>query len=1465
MSNATGDVLIRFTCQKCNASLTAQPSQSDTEIVCSGCQTPVRVPASMAAVPPAEQSAPAVVSQYEAITLPRATSAPVPDTTSPDASAAVDFAAVQSSTVASASVGSTEAADPFSRPPSGDAHRAAQAEFDSPRARIDERYRQNMQAPQSRRGMVAISAVILLAILSAAGVSISNGLERARIQDAVSGLLVKAQASYAGNDIDGAAGLASDAQRTIDTSPQELDAELKGKWLGRIRLYNSMKEEAGKLQAVLAEASKDIKGARGRLESKKLLLGAATDDNRPMLARIESLLAEVDALELKQKVETIRAQAEQADNFYKEGKLEEAGLKSEQVSKDMAANPKVEHAEIENRLQVLRKRAEQLKSAKDARLAARQNFAEARTKLQRQIDGIDATKDDLKPLAKRLADLRKEIVEEEKRSVKLSGAEARELKEVATALSRFDPNAVTETVEGDTIGVRYDGKPLRLGFQRSALSRSLFIEAGGNRFSVDLELFAGGPKKSPRPGRIVRHALALAEAMSKAGVKSEELWNASEEAPLVSARRTGADQREYIFLGDRLYVGKPQQKTASEMEVEADFAKKAEALAVAVENDEQSPEEARRVVASGVRATFKDADWYDHLRGEFVRKVVDEGYIEANLPGATARLKKELQAFHEAYGKISKPFLSFSGATEGGDEAVEFRTFEEHAVWQLYDKGADTTTFAIKNPDEEKGGLFILYDFPGKLKEFPAGASPKRVRMTHQAVGVTATYDPASGKMTFDPNAWNLATALEMPPLSPKYVAEKGFGTPAWALPPHVLLVNMAGDTRSIVPPHGKLDVQDFSKIAEPAKRTQAMESFMDQMAKVLPSAGYLHLYFRYFHEYILDSPVTSCSNLLGSRAHCGDMHQTAYQSLERLMGGRYVGDCDDLAEFFMNVTRRQNKLSYVMALPQHAACGWVEKAPGDAEYTFYVLDTGPPRMFLHKDLDKAIEMACRAYDDDKTMRFDPKSLGFLFRFNGEPTRAPYFLSSRMYTDKQYGEVMEKVQGYWHFHFYALGIQHMTEMIQKGDRVPENCIELAGLYGQVREVADSIKWTDEALNQLGPDDRLSRYSEEFRKGMLWREEHDNAKAYETVKKMIAELKALESDPQRFHYTSMRLQLMGLLEAIDRPFEAWNLVSRDIFHFAQRGALRIEHVGGLTTIYSKMKEMQREGKEIGAREKSELKQLEEILNWFYANSLFEPDDDFNSWMRKYAFLGVMYAGKYGQARLTQELLKPGPFPDPAKPRDHKNRKDPEEEDWKWIRLSLPSYSIAIGDALDLDEPPEKWRKDEAVKLTDAMLQAATVARKFGSLASSEFQLLTSRVFRAFLVKDYADLEKVLAEVKERDWARLTSDIAETFGRSARFLTPAEFAAQYRVFAKYIKPRTAYFTVIYEAYRAEAIEQAIAASKVALECWPGDEDMAREAKYLAELAKKKLAAKAQQDAEKKKGVPDKVLPVPEQPVK
>jgi hypothetical protein len=269
----------------------------------------------------------------------------------------------------------------------------------------------------------------------------------------------------------------------------------------------------------------------------------------------------------------------------------------------------------------------------------------------------------------------------------------------------------------------------------------------------------------------------------------------------------------------------------------------------------------------------------------------------------------------------------------------------------------------------------------------------------------------------------------------------------------------------------------------------------------------------------------------------------------------------------------------------------------------------------------------------------------------------------------------------------------------------------------------------------------------------------------------------------------------------------------------------------------MKELEREpGRTLKPDEQKFLAEIERGLDYFYRLLCFTEEDDFNDYIRKYAFVGRYYAAKYGRAKWLEELNKNGPFP--AGERNHRDRNNPEAEDWKWVRLSPLSYAFAIGDAVDPDDPPEKWRKPEAIQLAEAMNRAADQARKLGSLASVAFTVLCTRETHAFLTKNWAEFEDVLKEVKRQQFARLTAEVAETFGRSARFITPQEFATQYRVFAKYVDTRAPYFNAVYEAYRASCYEHARAGAKAALERWPDDENMKREAKFLDELIQNRI---------------------------
>ena len=134
------------------------------------------------------------------------------------------------------------------------------------------------------------------------------------------------------------------------------------------------------------------------------------------------------------------------------------------------------------------------------------------------------------------------------------------------------------------------------------------------------------------------------------------------------------------------------------------------------------------------------------------------------------------------------------------------------------------------------------------------------------------------------------------------------------------------------------------------SQRKEQHEKFVGRVAKVLTSSGALNLFYEYFLEYTLDSPIGGQPELLGSSKHNGDIHQDYHQFLDRQLGGRIAADCDDLAEFYQHVTRKQGKISYVLGVPGHATCGWVQPVKGSAgktgSYHMYFLDTGPPRRF---------------------------------------------------------------------------------------------------------------------------------------------------------------------------------------------------------------------------------------------------------------------------------------------------------------------------------------------------------------------------------------------------------------------------------------------------------------------------------------------------------------------------------------
>ena len=1283
---------------------------------------------------------------------------------------------------------------------------------------------------------------VVIAVVAYVAMTVSENMARAKLIQEIDGMAAQAQAALQTGEIAEAGKHAAAATHLLKTASGPLAPEKRQTWEEAFQKIAAYQARLDEVAALLKAATPGTAAkAKEQLQRKKALLDPRSAETRPLLDKLDLALLEVTRREHEHLKAGLWRELEDAGKAFVGGDIEGAMRKAEQVSTQMAANEALKDPAALTRIDRMRQFGRKLAEAKAARAGAQADFTGALKKLDEMAAKLDLAPAEHKPVLAYLQKARKEVQEEEKVSKRFSPQELSNLARIAQQLSHKDPGiAAGEPQAGRGVPLNYNGGSLNLEVERVKDETKLVLSAAGQRFRVSEKIL------DKHPGLLLRTVQSLGKAMQVAKVTGGETWLALEEAPFPAARRT-ADGQEQVFYADKLYACDLHRPPVAEAEALQAFQKAAEDLAQAVEADGATPMDVRQTLAVVVRGAYKKLDKNDFLPSEFCRKALADGYLEKNLPGSAQRLKAPLEHFQRTLAALERLSPVLKGKGQAGDEFEMEESLTDHIVFRTYDPQAGVTSFGIKHPVEERPLLFIVYDFAGRLDAFPKAAVPKTVRMTHPAAGVISSYDPASGKLESDPESWALAAAMTT---VPRHEGNRWLGTPQWAFPPHLLLVDAMGNPQGIVTPSGRVDLPHFGAIPEVAKRRLAQDAYLETVARVLNSTGYLGLYFVYFHQYVLDSPLVTATGLLGSRAHSGDIHQDIYESLDRELGGHYLGDCDDLAEFYHVVTRKQGKLSFVMALPAHAACGWVEQEGN--QYLLQFLDTGPPRIFKFDNLEKLLEIGSRSYDFDRTMRFDPKSLGFLFRFAGEKTRTPYWLSSRMFVDREYARIMEEVQSFWHFHFYALGIKVMEEMIGKGDRVPENCTELAGLYGQVRETKKSIHWTNEALAQLGPEDVLSRMSETFRVGSMHRQDRDKEAAFEAIKGAVADLLRNNTRPpqERMRYVSNRLTFSGLLNSVDRPWDAWNLLEPDATLFKDNKVMRLDHAGALTGIYRKMKEQAAEpGKVLSDAQRSGMARLDALLKDFYGRMVFQPDDDYGDILRKYTFIGMYYATNQGKDKLLEELLKDGPFP--SAERNHAKRD--EAEDWKWVRLSMLSYGQRIGEALDPEEPPEKWRKDEAAKLAVAMFKAAPQAQKMGSLSTAEIMLSTSRVIHAFLTRDWKEFETVLQDVKHKDFARLTGEVAETFGQCARFVTPQEFVAQYRVFTKYVTAKAPYFSIVYEAYRVESYEHARLAAAEALRHWPKDVNMKREAQYLEELIQARLAEKQAREKAKleKKG--------------
>jgi hypothetical protein len=116
---------------------------------------------------------------------------------------------------------------------------------------------------------------------------------------------------------------------------------------------------------------------------------------------------------------------------------------------------------------------------------------------------------------------------------------------------------------------------------------------------------------------------------------------------------------------------------------------------------------------------------------------------------------------------------------------------------------------------------------------------------------------------------------------------------------------------------------------------------YLDMLAQNLDSYDKLAAFFKLMMTYEFDSPNPDKDPYkIGSDESHGDYWQLPAETIKRLsLDKTMMGDCEDWAFLAKEILNRQGKNAFVLHIPGHALCLWVEKKP-DGRFNAYALDT---------------------------------------------------------------------------------------------------------------------------------------------------------------------------------------------------------------------------------------------------------------------------------------------------------------------------------------------------------------------------------------------------------------------------------------------------------------------------------------------------------------------------------------------
>lgn len=666
-------------------------------------------------------------------------------------------------------------------------------------------------------------------------------------------------------------------------------------------------------------------------------------------------------------------------------------------------------------------------------------------------------------------------------------------------------------------------------------------------------------------------------------------------------------------------------------------------------------------------------------------------------------------------------------------------------------------------------------------------------------------------------------------------------------LPPHLLISDAAGNVQQLITAHGQL---------RPPANTSAAEGerFLNDAASALPDPAHLDLIGQHLFKYVYDSPDLTRPDLIGTAEVHGDIHQTALETLASTAGGKCRGDCDDLAEVYHELLKRQDRLAHVVSLPGHAALFYAEADPvavaanlPDPWWTVYVLHTGPALQFQARNLPEALALAYRHFNPAETA--DANEVDLLLRFDGENTRSTWRLGWRVFADPVYAETMIDMQGDWHRASYKHAIDKIQRLIDSGDHDSANHRELASLYfatGQPRAGTEAMRQAIAATDQ--PHSRLN-LSGQLAAGLA---RAGDPAAADVVRELLAvhlpDL-ALELD-DRAPFVALRVagQLvnadahdltkqiivgaaLGAAESQADKLIAWLSQEEPDPRSVSRGqsgaAMRlIRWVSNLSINLA-------DHDALGTSDQGDRRLLRLTRLWL-DEIMFRAVADNDDLITAYASAGRLYDIWLGEDRILKQILATEPpSVAPIDLDDHRLRVGgiiQMQHDLRWLHLA-PGYWSAH---LNLQLDPERYDPERTAALVEGFEAAVTACIERGLIANAESSAINrTRIVIAVLTRDRDALIEQLQIVADLDDKRRRDASAAVLARSAATLNADEFAMVLEAWRATVDYQPRYLTFAWGALRADAPERAQQAAAFAAARYPDDPMFAAEAAYIDEI--------------------------------